>query len=560
MRTWLLALALLAIGVSGSAQTYDLSWFTVDGGGATFSTGGSYSLGGTIGQPDASNAITGGTFSLVGGFWAPTGFAFADLSITKTDGMTTAVPGGSVTYTITAANSGPNVALATVGDTFPAACTSVAWTCVGAGGGVCTAGGSGNIGDSVNLPVGASVTYTATCTLSPSATGTLSNTATVTASGGVIDPVPGNNSATDNDTLSAQADLSITKSDGLTTAAPGEAITYTIVAANAGPSDAPGATVTDVVPAALTGATWTCVGAGGGTCTAAGAGNINDTVDLPVGGSVTYQLSAIINPSATGTLSNTATVAPPGGVTDPVPGNNSATDSTLLIACGTEIVAVPDGRLTEGTIGPGASAWIGASVRIGSTYSVEFKNTTGSVPPGTLTIFSGDDGCGGTSTVDETDTTAVDPSGSQGAVRQSFTAAGTQTLFRARLVNTNLAPITYTFSWSETTMFSAAWSDVGTFDTFYSFQNTTASTLNGTLTLLDAAGAVVTTHDLTIAAFQTASTNTAALGIARNQVGTARFTHDGPPGAIAPEAAIANFSISPAYVQPVRFQTMREAR
>ena len=46
---------------------------------------------------------------------------------------------------------------------------------------------------------------------------------------------------------------------------------------------APGATVVDTFPASLT-CTWTCVGAGGGTCTAAGSGNLNDTVNLPKGG------------------------------------------------------------------------------------------------------------------------------------------------------------------------------------------------------------------------------------------------------------------------------------
>ena len=47
--------------------------------------------------------------------------ATADLSITKTDGVTTATPGGSVTYTITATNAGPsNATGATVADTFPA--------------------------------------------------------------------------------------------------------------------------------------------------------------------------------------------------------------------------------------------------------------------------------------------------------------------------------------------------------------------------------------------------------------------------------------------------------
>jgi hypothetical protein len=47
---------------------YDLTWNTVDGGGATFSTGGGYSLGGTIGQSDAG-ALAGGSYSLNGGFW-----------------------------------------------------------------------------------------------------------------------------------------------------------------------------------------------------------------------------------------------------------------------------------------------------------------------------------------------------------------------------------------------------------------------------------------------------------------------------------------------------------
>jgi uncharacterized repeat protein (TIGR01451 family) len=256
-------------------------------------------------------------------------FPVADLSVTKTDGVTTATPGGSVTYTITASNAGPsNAPGATVADTFPASLTCT-WTCVGAGGGTCTASGSGNLNDSVNLPAGGSVTYTASCTISAAATGTLSNTATVAAPGGVNDPTPGNNSATDSDTLSPQADLSVTKTDGVTTATPGGSVTYTITASNAGPSNAPGATVADIFPASLT-CTWTCVGAGGGTCTASGSGNLNDTVSLPAGGSVTYTASCTISASATGTLSNTATVTAPGGVNDPTPGNNSATDSDTL--------------------------------------------------------------------------------------------------------------------------------------------------------------------------------------------------------------------------------------
>ena len=49
--------------------SYSLDWFKVSGGGGT-STGGVYSVSGTIGQPDASGAVTGGNYSLTGGFWS----------------------------------------------------------------------------------------------------------------------------------------------------------------------------------------------------------------------------------------------------------------------------------------------------------------------------------------------------------------------------------------------------------------------------------------------------------------------------------------------------------
>ena len=56
-------------GYQVARSGYNLSWWTADGGGYTFSTGGSYSLGGTIGQPDAGLLIGPG-YTLVGGFWS----------------------------------------------------------------------------------------------------------------------------------------------------------------------------------------------------------------------------------------------------------------------------------------------------------------------------------------------------------------------------------------------------------------------------------------------------------------------------------------------------------
>jgi len=63
---WLLCLLLPALL---AAQTYSINWHTIDGGGGT-STGGVYSVSGTIGQPDAGGPMTNGPYSLTGGFWA----------------------------------------------------------------------------------------------------------------------------------------------------------------------------------------------------------------------------------------------------------------------------------------------------------------------------------------------------------------------------------------------------------------------------------------------------------------------------------------------------------
>jgi len=260
----------------------------------------------------------------------------ADLSITKTDGVANAIPGGSVTYTIVATNAGAHDAPgATVADTFAAVLTC-STTCVGAGGGTCIAGPfATNINDIVNLPAGASVTYTAVCSVSGSASGTLTNTATVTAPGGVPDPNPANNSATDIDTLivAPTADIAITKTDGAATEIPGTLVTYTIVATNAGPNAAPTVTVADTFAASLSGCSTTCVASGGAVCTAGPLlGNLSTNANLPAGGSATYTATCTLSLAATGTLVNTATATVGGGVADPAPGNNSATDTDTLLS------------------------------------------------------------------------------------------------------------------------------------------------------------------------------------------------------------------------------------
>jgi hypothetical protein len=59
--------SLFLLVTSALAQNYSIDWFTIDGGGGT-STGGVYSVSGTIGQPDAG-VLSGGNYTIVGGFW-----------------------------------------------------------------------------------------------------------------------------------------------------------------------------------------------------------------------------------------------------------------------------------------------------------------------------------------------------------------------------------------------------------------------------------------------------------------------------------------------------------
>ena len=60
-------LLLFAGGVAFAATDATIPWWTVDSGGGTSSSSG-YSLSGTIGQADAG-AMSGGNYSLAGGFW-----------------------------------------------------------------------------------------------------------------------------------------------------------------------------------------------------------------------------------------------------------------------------------------------------------------------------------------------------------------------------------------------------------------------------------------------------------------------------------------------------------
>src|SRR5262249_53238370 len=152
--------------------------------------------------------------------------------------------------TIVVSNAGPSdVTGAVIADTLPAFLSSVSFTASQQGGASgFTQSGTGNINDTVTMPVNSSITYIASGMIPASANGTILDTATVAAPNGVNDPNPANNSATDTSTITFQADLSMSVNDNKTAYTPGQSDTYTIVVINFGPSNVTGAGVSDIFP------------------------------------------------------------------------------------------------------------------------------------------------------------------------------------------------------------------------------------------------------------------------------------------------------------------------
>ena len=168
----------------------------------------------------------------------------ADLSVEKS-GPATATVGESVTYTLTAANGGPDAAAAvTLVDSLPAGLTFVSASDGGtASGGVVT----WSLGD---VASGSSVPRTVT--VRAATAGAQVNVARVTSA--TTDPDTSDQRATFTTTVAEpppMADLSVEKS-GPATATVGESVTYTLTAANGGPSPAAAVTLVDSLPAGLT--------------------------------------------------------------------------------------------------------------------------------------------------------------------------------------------------------------------------------------------------------------------------------------------------------------------
>jgi uncharacterized repeat protein (TIGR01451 family) len=135
------------------------------------------------------------------------------------------------------------------------------------------------------------------------------------------------------------AELVVDIDDGHTSISGGSAISYLITLGNNGPADMTiiDATVTNTMPTALQGVSWTCGGTGGASCsTGAGATDINITVSLPRDGIITFIVDATVDPAFSGTLTNTVSIGMPGNIQNSVSSSDTDVSSVALFSSGFE--------------------------------------------------------------------------------------------------------------------------------------------------------------------------------------------------------------------------------
>ncbi|MBW4489266.1 MAG: DUF11 domain-containing protein [Trichocoleus desertorum ATA4-8-CV12] len=255
-----------------------------------------------------------------------------DLMLQKTR-VSTFANGINGQYTLNVSNAGTlsTTGTITVTDVLP---TSLEYVSASGSGWTCGYNGTNRTVTCTSPgPLASKANSNITLTVKPNTTGTISNTAEVITAN---DIVSANNKSTDTTTVNAPVNLAVTKTVGLTgssatpitSASPNSNITYTLKVANNSGFDITGAKLSDIVDPAITVSTTptpTCNPSGGSTCTLTVAGNdISALLNLKSGGTAIITITGTVAPSATGTIPNTAQVAPPTGYVDQNLADNTA--------------------------------------------------------------------------------------------------------------------------------------------------------------------------------------------------------------------------------------------
>ncbi len=326
-RIILIVIALLLISgslLAMSSTDYTVAWFVpLTGGGGGAVTSANYATDYTVGQV-AVGLASSANYATGLGYWygvQAVPLSGANLSLSKIDVPDPVTTGGTLTYTITVRNNGPEDASdVTFVDVLPSEVTFVSATpsqgaCPGTGPVIC------NLGDLVN---GASATVVIVVT-APGTAGTLKNAATVTS--GQVDPNTSDNTANASTTVSVPtSDLVIAKSDAPDPVITESPLTYTLVVTNTGPFAATGVTLTDELPSTVT---FSSASAGCGEASGVVTCMLGD-IGNGTGRAITIVVTA---PSAPGAITSTAIVGL--DQTDPYTGNNTIAEDTLVVAADT---------------------------------------------------------------------------------------------------------------------------------------------------------------------------------------------------------------------------------
>jgi uncharacterized repeat protein (TIGR01451 family) len=295
------------------------------------------------------------------------------LDIVKTASAANFIVGVPASYTLTVTNNGTaaTTAAATISDTVPGSLV------VGTPPAGCTAAGQTvTCTIAAGFAAGASTSFTIPVTPLPAAAGTtLTNTATVSGGGDPTCPAAAHCTSSVDVPVALVADLAITKTatpNG--TYLPGQAISYTITVVNNGPSPVANVHVTDPLPAAITGATWTCTATNGSCDFASGSGSIDEFVSLAAGGSATFTINGTVDIAATGNLVNTATAEPPAGATCTTPPCTRTSTVTNTDAGSPQLSVTKTATPSTFAIGQAG------------TYSIQVSNTGTSSTSGTITL------------------------------------------------------------------------------------------------------------------------------------------------------------------------------
>lgn len=257
-----------------------------------------------------------------------------DLAITKSDSADPATPGSSLVYTIVVTNNGPSDATGVrVTDNLPdgiqitSATSTVGTVTIPASAQDTTPANNDDLIVNVGaLANGATATITVNATVLPGTTGTLSNVATVDSTDtSLIESDTTNNTDTETTALTPSVDLRVTKADAADPIIAGNALTYTIMVTNDGPSTATNVNLSDTLPS---GVTFTSATSTQGTVSHAAGVVSGNLGTLAPGATATVTLIVGVNPATRGTITNTASVT--STETDSNTTNNSGSADTTI--------------------------------------------------------------------------------------------------------------------------------------------------------------------------------------------------------------------------------------